>query len=103
LYGESLKLYWDLGNQADLPRLLESCAACATAAGEPERALTLAGSAAALRQALLKPLTDSAKAKLESSLDEARLRLTSAEATASWMRGWIMQPEEAVRFALGAL
>jgi predicted ATPase len=103
LYGESLKLYWDLGNQADLPRLLESCAACATGAGEPERALTLAGSAAALRQALLKPLTDSAKAKLESSLDEARLRLTSAEATASWMRGWIMQPEEAVRFALGAL
>jgi len=29
--------------------------------------------------------------------------LSSADATASWMRGWAMQPEEAVRFALGAL
>jgi hypothetical protein len=26
--------------------------------------------------------------------------LTSAEATASWMRGWTMEMEEAVRFAL---
>ena len=101
LYGESLQLYSDLGNQAELPRVLESCAACATAAGEPERALTLAGSAAALRQALAKPLTDSAKTKLESSLDEARRRLTSSEATTSWMRGWTMEPEDAVRFALG--
>jgi len=102
LYGKSLESYLDLGNRADLPRVLESCAACATAAGEPERALTLAGSAAALRQALAKPLTDSAKNKLESSLDEARRRLNSSAAMASWMRGWTMQPEEAVRFALGA-
>jgi predicted ATPase len=102
LYGESLQLYSDLGNRAELPRVLESCAICASASGDPERALTLAGSAAALRHALVKPLTDSAKAKLESRLDEARRRLTSAEATASWMRGWTMEPEEAVRFALGA-
>jgi predicted ATPase len=102
LYGESLKLYSDVGNQADLPRVLESCAICATASGEPERALTLAGSAAALRQALARPLTDVAKVKLEASLDEARGQLSSTEATASWMRGWTMQPEEAVRFALGA-
>ena len=102
LYGESLKLYWDLGNQADLPRVLESCAACATAAGEPERALTLAGSAAALRQALAKPLTDSAKTQLESSLEEARRGLTSSAAMASWMRGWTMQAEEAVQFAVGS-
>jgi len=102
MYGESLRLYWDLGHWADLPRLLESFAACAAASGEAERALTLAGGAAALRQALSKPLPDSVKAKLESRLDEARHRLTSAEATTCWMRGWAMQPEEAVRFALGA-
>ena len=42
------------------------------------------------------------KLKLEASLDEARRKLSSSDATASWMRGWTMQPEEAVRFALGA-
>jgi predicted ATPase/serine/threonine protein kinase len=102
LYRESLKLYWDLGNRTDLPRVFECLAACAAALKEPERALILADAAAALRQQLLRPLTDSAKAKLEPILGEARGQLTSSEATAGWMRGWTMQPEEAVRFALGA-
>ncbi|MBZ5632189.1 MAG: protein kinase [Acidobacteriia bacterium] len=101
LYGESLKLYWDLGHRTDLPRLLESFAACASAAGEPERALTLAGGAAALRKELDRPLTEAPKTRLESALEAARKRLSSAEATASWMRGWTMEPEAAVRFALG--
>jgi len=101
LYRESLRLYWDHGNPADLPRVLESCSICAAAAGESQRAVTFAGSAAALRQALHKPLPDAAKVKLERALSEARGRLSSSEATASWMRGWTMEPEEAVRFALG--
>jgi len=84
-----------------LPRVLESCSICAAAAGESQRAVTFAGSAAALRQALHKPLPDAAKVKLERALAEARGRLSSSEATASWMRGWTMEPEEAVRFALG--
>jgi len=100
-FSESLKLYWDLGNQTDLPRLLESLASCAEALREPERALTLAGAAAAIRQELLSPLTESAKPKVEHTLAAARDQLSSTAATASWMRGWTMQPEEAVRFALG--
>jgi predicted ATPase len=99
LYGESLKLYWDLGHRADLPRLLESFAVCATASRNPERALTLAGAAAVLRNELGKP--GAAKAPLENALEIARKQLSSSDATASWMRGWSMQPEEAVRFALG--
>ncbi len=102
MYGESLKLYWDLGHRADLPRLLESFAACAAESGEPERALTLAGGAAALRKELARPLADAAKTRLESSLDAVRRQLTSPDAAASWMRGWTMQAEEAVRFALGS-
>jgi predicted ATPase/serine/threonine protein kinase len=101
LYRESLKLYWDHGSPADLPRVLESCSICAADAGESERAVTFAGSAAALRQALHKPLPDAAKVKLDRALAQARGRLSSSEATASWMRGWTMEPEEAVRFALG--
>ena len=38
LYGESLQLYWDLGHRADLPRLLESFAACASALRENRNA-----------------------------------------------------------------
>ena len=62
--------------------------------------LTLAGAAAAIRQKLFSPLTESAKPKVERTLAEARGCLSSSEATASWMRGWTMEPEEAVRFAL---
>jgi hypothetical protein len=99
LYGESLKMYWDLGHRGDLPRLLESFAACA-AFEDPQRALTLAGAAAVLRSELAKPVKGLAKSRLEIALEAARKQLSSAEATASWMRGWTMQPEEAVRFAL---
>jgi tetratricopeptide (TPR) repeat protein len=102
LYRESLRLYLELGNHIDFPRLLESLAACFEATQAPEGALTLAGAAAAIRQRLVAPLTDSAKAKLDRMLANARGKLTSAEATASWMRGWTMEMEEAVRFALGA-
>jgi predicted ATPase/serine/threonine protein kinase len=101
LYGESLQLYWDLGHQADLPRLLESFAASTAASGDAERALVLAGGAAALRKKLSRPLRSAAKTRLESILDEARKHLTSSDAAADWMRGWTMEPEEAVRFALG--
>jgi hypothetical protein len=38
---------------------------------------------------------------VDQTLSSARERLGSTEATASWMRGWTMEPEEAVRFALG--
>jgi predicted ATPase len=101
LYGESLRLYWDLGHRGDLPRLLEAFAVCAMASRHPERALTLAGAAAVLRSKLVKPVAGSAKSRLEIALETARKQLSSADATVSWLRGWTMEPEEAVRFALG--
>jgi tetratricopeptide (TPR) repeat protein len=101
LYRELLRLYWDLGHRADLPRLLESFAVCAMASRNPERALTLAGAAAVLRSKLVQLITGAAKSRLEGALETARKQLSSAEATASWMCGWTMQPEEAVVFALG--
>ena len=82
-----------------MPRVLEALAWCAAADGKPERALTLGGSGAALRHALVVRLSDSAKARLERSLDAARETLTGS-AAASWMRGWTMPIEQAVQFAL---
>jgi hypothetical protein len=53
-----------------------------------------------MRQELNRPLTDSAKVKLDRVLEDARGKLTDpGAATASWMRGWAMQQEEAIRFA----
>jgi tetratricopeptide (TPR) repeat protein len=103
LYQESLTLYWDLGSyKMDLPRLLEALAQCAAARQASERALVLAASAAALRQTLDVFIREaSVRARLEQSLDDARSRVDRAAATASWMRGWNMPLEEAVRMALG--
>jgi len=101
LYGESIKLYWDLGHRTDLPRLLEAFSACAVASGEPDRALTMAGGAAALRKELRRPLAGAPKTRLESVLEAARQKMGSSEATACWMRGWAMRPEDVVRFTLG--
>ena len=60
----------------------------------------VAGSAAALRKALAMSLPDPAKNRLEQNLDAARQALTGSAATASWMRGWSMPIEEAVRLAM---
>jgi len=34
-------------------------------------------------------------------LEAARQKMGSSEATACWMRGWAMRPEDVVRFTLG--
>lgn len=100
LYRECLKLYWDFGDPTDLPRVLESLADCEEALQRPERALTLVGAAASIRQQLARGLPDSAKVKVDQTLASAREKLSSAVATDCWMRGWSLQGEDVVRFAL---
>jgi predicted ATPase/predicted Ser/Thr protein kinase len=97
--GESLRIYTGLGHRPDVPRVLEAFACCAAVSARSERALTLAGSAAALRQSVG---FDVPKPKLERLLEECRTQLSSLQAADSWMRGWNMTPEEIVRFALSA-
>lgn len=101
LLAESLRIYAHLGYRADLPRVLEAYACCASASARPERALTLAGSAAALLQQAGLGF-DKPKPNLDRYLKEARRMLPGSQAASSWMRGWSMLPEEAVRFALGS-
>jgi tetratricopeptide (TPR) repeat protein len=101
LYLVCLKLFWELKNPTDLPRLLESLATCAAALQEPERAVTLIGAAASVRQQLVRPLQGAAKNKIEQVLTSVRERMSSTTATECWMRGWTTQPEDAVTFALG--
>ena len=51
-----------------------------------------------MRQELTQAAERAAKPKVDQTLETAREELRSASATASWMRGWTMEPEEAVRF-----
>ena len=96
LYRECLSLFQELGHKRGIGRALESFAALAAVCGDSERALRLAGVAAALRQSIGAPLTVSEQAKLDQCLEPARRKLPTPAARAAWLEGWIMTVEAAV-------
>ncbi len=96
LYRESLILFQDLGHKRGIARLLESFACCAAEQAQPERALKLAGVAAALRQTIGAPLTSTEQTKLEQSLSAARQKLTMTASKTAWLEGWVMPVEIAI-------
>ena len=100
LNGEALALYRDLGHRGDLPRVLEALARCALETGDARRGLTLAGSAAAMRATLSIPAREADQVELNRRLDVARQQMSGSAATATWMAGWGMEPEQAIDFAL---
>jgi predicted ATPase/DNA-binding winged helix-turn-helix (wHTH) protein len=100
LYRESLKIFQELQHKRGIARLLE-CFACAAAAqSHSERALRLAGAAAALRQNIGAPLTPAEKAKLDGHLKCARPGLSETSSTAAWLEGWELPAERAIEEAL---
>jgi tetratricopeptide (TPR) repeat protein len=100
LYQQSLRMFQELNHKRGIARLLE-CFACAAAAqSASERALRLAGAAAALRQTLGAPLTHSEQAKLERNLEPARHALSSALRATVWLEGWALPLGKAVEEAL---
>lgn len=96
LYRESMKAFQALDHKRGLARVLELLACAAAAQSEPERALRLAGAAAALRRALGIGSTPSENARLEKSLATARQVLTNSAAAAAWMEGWAAPIETAI-------
>jgi tetratricopeptide (TPR) repeat protein len=96
LYRESLTLFQDLGHKRGIARLLESFACSAAEQAQPERALKLAGVAAALRQTIGAPLTATEQTKLEQSLSAARQKLTMTGSRTAWLEGWVMPMEIAI-------
>src|SRR5580693_5032065 len=90
---ESIRIFQQLGHKRGLARLLE-CFACSAAVElEAERALRLAGAAAALRQNVGAPLTPAEQAKLEAGLHPARQALTTTAGEAAWLEGWALPAE----------
>lgn len=96
LYRESLSLFRELGHKRGIARGLESFAAVAAAQADAEKALRLAGVAAALRQSIGAPLTVPEQNKLDKYLEPARTKLSTASARAAWLEGWVMPVETAV-------
>jgi predicted ATPase len=102
LYRESLKLFHDLEHKRGIARVLESFASSAAAQAEPERALRLAGAAAALRQSIGAPLPQVEQVKLERTLEPARQALAVTTGRTAWLEGWVMPAEKIVEELLRA-
>jgi hypothetical protein len=101
LYRESLSLFRELEHKRGIARLLESFACSAAAESEPERALRLAGAAAALRQSIGAPLTSDEQTKLERGLEPARTALTTTAGRTAWLEGWVTPVERAIEDVSG--
>jgi predicted ATPase/DNA-binding winged helix-turn-helix (wHTH) protein len=100
LYGESMKLFQELEHKRGIARLLECFACTAAAQWHCDRALRLAGAAAALRQKIGAPLTPAEKARLESNLESARPGLSEMSTAAAWQEGWELPLDRAIEEAL---
>lgn len=99
-YAESMKLFQELGQKRGMARLLDCLACSAALQAQPERALRLAGSAAAIRRVLGAPLPVAEQTRLEKTLERARQSISPATAAAAWMDGWTMTTDHAIREAL---
>jgi predicted ATPase/serine/threonine protein kinase len=96
MYRESIKYFQELDHKRGIARLLEYFACSAADQQEAERALRLAGAAAALRQNIGAPLTPAEQAKLEASLHPARRALADTVGAAAWLEGWALPSEKAI-------
>jgi predicted ATPase/serine/threonine protein kinase/predicted transcriptional regulator len=99
-YRESLRIFQELEHKRGVARLVESFACSVAAQSEAERALRLAGAAAALRQSIGAALTSAEQAKLERGLRSARQGLTTTTERTAWLEGWVMPVEKAVEDVL---
>jgi tetratricopeptide (TPR) repeat protein len=97
---ESLEIFLGLEHKRGVARLLEAFAGLAAAEREPERALRLAGAAAALRQSVGAPLRAAEQARLDWSLGPAVKALFAEVARTSWAEGRVLSMKAAVGEAL---
>ncbi len=101
-YCESIRTFQELGHKRGIARVLESIASAAAMQGRPERALRLAGAAAALRQTMGVSIAESEKYRLEQVLESARRSLSDAQGTTAWMDGWVMPLDKVIAVALAS-
>ena len=98
-YAEALPVALRINHARRTAYLLEAFAALA-ARQQPERALTLAGAAAALRQLSGSVLPPNPQLALDRELDPARQQLGEDRQLAAWTAGQALSAEQAVALAL---
>jgi len=82
--------------------LIEDYGGLAAAEAQPEKALQLAGFAAALRESIGAPLPPSEQARVDRMIAPAREDLSESVVTAAWETGRAMGLEQAIELALSA-
>jgi tetratricopeptide (TPR) repeat protein len=100
LFVQSLKTLLTLGHTRGMARVFEGLACLAIETDDFERALTLAGVAAGLRDALGSAPSADEKITLEQKLQAAWKNLDTSCARNLWTHGSRMPREDAVRYAL---
>jgi predicted ATPase len=100
-YREALQIFQGLGHHRGVARVLEHLAACAAIEDRPQRAITLAAAAAAMRERLKTPLSAGEKEELERILGAAHGALPAGERAAAWEQGRTMDLKRVAAYALG--
>jgi predicted ATPase len=101
LLDESLVIARELGDQTAIAYLIEDYGGLAAAEAQPERALRLAGFAAALRETIGAPLPPAEQARVDRMIAPAHAALPDTAAQV-WAAGRILQLEQAITLALGS-
>jgi tetratricopeptide (TPR) repeat protein len=101
-YKEALAVFRKLGHRSGVARALELLACCAACQAAPERALKLAGAAAALREELGTPLSAAEREELDQILRRVRENLTAPDQAKAWAEGRAMTLDQILEYALAA-
>jgi predicted ATPase len=99
-FRQALTSFCELGHKRGIATALEGLAQLAVFEADPERALTIAGAAAALRHGTGAVARGGQDRKLAVTLDRAVAQCDPARARLTWTRGWRMALDEAIRVAL---
>ena len=99
-FEEALTIGQELGEKHTVNGALDGFASLAVAESQPGRAITLAGAAAALRDAINYSLPPPEQARMDRILDPAHQKLGEDAYQAAWSEGQKMSVDEAVTYAL---
>jgi tetratricopeptide (TPR) repeat protein len=102
LLDESLGISRELGDQTAIAYLIEDYGGVAAAEARPEKALQLAGFAAALRESIGAPLPPSEQARVDRMIAPAREALPESTVDAEWETGRSLGLDQAIELALSA-
>jgi predicted ATPase len=97
-YGQALACFVELDHPRGIARVLEGLTCLAADQGQPERGLTLAGTASAVRHRIgVGPTTPAARAELEASVMAMRRTLGPEAAGRAWRQGAALSVAEALQ------